>query len=184
LQGLAYRLIERGLASQARTLIRVGLEAFFLFSQLDLGDYHPATGALSVRAGKGNKDRRLFAGNGSTEALRQWLVMCGQAAGLLLVAISKRGRLLPRRLSDKAVTWILQDRTTAAGIATAFSPHDLRRTWISTLLGAGADLATVAGLAGCANIAITAKYDRRGDAPKCKAAELLRVSFVSAPPRD
>jgi hypothetical protein len=32
LQGLAYPLIERGLASQARTLIRVGLEAFFLFS--------------------------------------------------------------------------------------------------------------------------------------------------------
>lgn len=95
LQGLTYPLIERGLASQARTLIRVGLEAFFLFSQLDLGDYHPATSALSVRSGKGNKDRRLFAGNGSTEALRQWLVMRGQAAGPLLVAISKRGRLLP-----------------------------------------------------------------------------------------
>jgi integrase len=184
LQGLAYPLIERGLASQARTLIRVGLEAFFLFSQLDLGDYHPATSALSVRAGKGSKDRQLFAGNGSTEALRQWLVMRGQAAGPLLVAISKRGRLLPRRLSDKAMTWILQDRATAAGIATAFSPHDLRRTWISTSLDAGADLATVAELAGCANIAITAKYDRRGDAPKRKAAELLTVPFVSAPSRD
>jgi site-specific recombinase XerC len=137
-----------------------------------------------VRAGKGNKDRRLFAGNGSPEALRQWLVMRGQAAGPLLVAISKRGRLLPRRLSDKAMTRILQDRATAVGIATAFSPRDLRRTWISTLLDAGADLATVAELAGYANIAITAKYGRRSDAPKRKAAELRRVFFVSAPPHD
>jgi integrase len=97
------------------------------------------------------------------------------------VAISKHGRLLPRRLSDKTVTWILQDRATAAGLATAFSPHELRRTWIFILLDAGADLATVAEPAGRTNIAIAAKYDRHGDAAKRKAAELLTVLFVSAP---
>jgi hypothetical protein len=45
-------------------------------------------------------------------------------------------------------------------------------------------MATVAELAGRANIATTAKYDRRGDAAKRTAAELLTVPFVSAPPRD
>jgi site-specific recombinase XerD len=145
---------------------------------LDVGDYEPVSGALTVRHGKGNNDRRLFAGNGAAEALREWLVRRGQAPGPLFVAISKGARLLPRRLSDKAVTWILQDRATAAGLATPFSPHDLRRTWISTLLDAGADLATVADLAGYANIATTAKYDRRGEAAKRQAAQLLTIPFV------
>jgi hypothetical protein len=34
LQGHAYPLIERGLASQARTLMRVGLEAFFILANI------------------------------------------------------------------------------------------------------------------------------------------------------
>lgn len=92
--------------------------------------------------------------------------------------ISKRGRLLARRLTDKAVTWILSVRAAQASVAT-FSPHDLRRTFISTLLAAGADLATVAELAGHANIATTARYDRRGEAAKRKAAALLRIPFIS-----
>jgi len=103
--------------------------------------------------------------------------------GPLFVPISKRGRLLARRLTDKAVTWILQVRATAAGVA-AFSPHDLRRTFISTLLDAGVDLATVADMAGHANIATTAKYDRRGEVAQRKAAGLLTVPFVPAHRRD
>ena len=102
----------------------------------------------------------------------------GELAGPLFVPISKRGRLLARRLTDKAVTWILSVRAADAGMA-ASSPHDLRRTFISTLLDAGDDLATVADLAGHANIATTAKYDRRGEAPKRKAAALLSIPFVS-----
>jgi site-specific recombinase XerD len=145
---------------------------------LDVADYEPLTGALVVRAGKGNKDRRLFPAHGSGQALQEWLAVRGELPGPLFVPISKRGRLLGRRLTDKAVTWIIQVRATAAGVA-AFSPHDLRRTFISTLLDAGADLATVADLAGHANIATTAKYDRRGEAAKRKAAALLTIPFVS-----
>jgi integrase/recombinase XerD len=100
----------------------------------------------------------------------------------LFVAISKGGRLLPRRLSHKAATWILEERATDAGITQAFSPHDLRRTWISTLSAVGVDLATVADLAGHANIATTAKYDRRCEVVKRKAAELLTVPFVPGHP--
>jgi site-specific recombinase XerD len=56
------------------------------------------------------------------------------------------------------VTRIPQDRAQTVEAAT-FSPHDLRRSWISTQLDAGADLVTVADLAGHANIATTAKGD-------------------------
>jgi site-specific recombinase XerC len=72
------------------------------------------TGALTVRRAKGNKDRRLFAGNGSANALGQWLHLRGMVPGPLFVAMSKRGRLLSRRLSDRAVTWTLRVRATQA----------------------------------------------------------------------
>jgi site-specific recombinase XerD len=144
---------------------------------LDLEAYDPVTGALTVRQGKGNKDRRLFPAHGAGQALREWLAVRGELPGPLFVPISTRGRLLARRLTDKAVTWILSVRAAQAGVTT-FSPHDLRRTFISTLLDAGADLATVADLAGHANIATTATYDRRGEAAKRKAAALLTIPFV------
>ncbi len=143
---------------------------------LDMSDYHPATGALTVRHGKGEKARIVYLTGGGGEALAAWLALRGEAAGPLFLPINKGGRLTHRRMTDQAVLAILRRRALKAGVG-HFSPHDLRRTCISDLLDAGADIATVQKLAGHASVATTGRYDRRGEHAKMRAAALLHVPY-------
>jgi integrase len=79
-------------------------------------------------------------------------------------------------LTSQAVYNMLSKRGEQAGIKN-FSPHDLRRTFISHLLDKGTDIATVSKMAGHANIQTTARYDRRPEEAKRKAAEVLHVPY-------
>lgn len=90
--------------------------------------------------------------------------------------VLKGGKMTVRRMIPHAIYRMVQKRARQAGVK-AFSPHDLRRSFVSDLLDAGADIATVQGLAGHAGIATTVKYDRRGEAAKRRAVELLHVPF-------
>lgn len=143
---------------------------------LDWDDYETETGALTVQNGKGNKARIGYASPGAKGAIEKWMFLRGDVPGPLLFPVLKSGRIIYRRLTDQAVLTILLKRREQAGIK-HLSPHDLRRTFISDLLDAGADISTVQKMAGHADVSTTARYDRRGEAAKRKAAELLHVPF-------
>jgi site-specific recombinase XerD len=80
-------------------------------------------------------------------------------------------------MTDQAIRLILQRRASQAGVA-ELSPHDLRRTCITELLDAGADVVSVQRLAGHADPATTARYDRRGERAKQQAAAKLQIPHV------
>lgn len=163
-------------------------------SALDFDDYDPETGALTIRSGKGNRDRTVYVANGSEDAVKAWLGHRGDEPGPLFCPITKSGSLLRgQRLGGSraaeapdrsgslptghAVYELLRKRAKEAGVR-EFSPHDLRRTFVSHLLTRGADLSTVQRLAGHAQIQTTARYDKRGEEAKRKASELLLVPYV------
>jgi integrase/recombinase XerD len=143
---------------------------------LDTADYDAETGALIVRSGKGHKDRTAYATNGAKDALDDWLAVRGVDPGPLFVPVDKAARLYLRRMTAQAILCILHKRAEEAGVKT-FSPHDLRRTFISDLLDLGADISTVQRLAGHANVTTTARYDRRDEGTKRQASELLHVPY-------
>jgi site-specific recombinase XerD len=144
---------------------------------LDVTDYDPASGALTVRHGKGRKGRLMHATNGASDALAAWLTVRGTEPGPLFLPVDKAGRIALRRLTPESVFDRLDHLAQRAGVS-RFSPHDCRRSFISDLLDNGADLAVVQAMAGHTNPATTARYDRRGERAKQRAAGLLVVPYV------
>lgn len=145
---------------------------------LDVADYNTETGEVKVRSGKGNQQRVVPLPRGSRAALEAWLEARGDVPGPLFMGVTKGGALASRRLTADAVREMCGARARKAGIQ-GFSPHDLRRSSISDLLDAGADIVAIQKVAGHANIHTTARYDRRDEKVKRKAVELLHVPFNS-----
>ncbi|MCA1553766.1 MAG: tyrosine-type recombinase/integrase, partial [Chloroflexi bacterium] len=142
---------------------------------LNLDDYHVGDGLLVVR-GKRNKERTAYVTNGAKDALDDWLSVRGMEAGALFCPVNKGGCVIVRRMHAEAIFNALRKRAEQAGVKD-LSPDDLRRTFVSDLLDAGADIATVQKLAGHASVTTTARYDRRGEQAKRKAVELLHVPY-------
>ncbi len=154
-------------------MLRVGLRRGEIVN-LDLSDFDPEEGSVKVRGAKGRKDRIVFFPEAAIAHVEKWVKVRGDDPGPLLLPISKAPRVVWRRLSDQAVMTVMLGRGAAAGIGN-FTPHDFRRTFAGDLLDAGVDIVTVQKLMGHADPATTAKYDRRGDAAKKRAVNLLNL---------
>jgi integrase len=141
---------------------------------LDLADYDSRRRLLRVRHGKGRKQRTVYLSPSVNRLLAAWVKVLGRGDGPLFCPISRAGHVLPRRLRGESVGYLLRKRREEAKIP-HFTAHDLRRTFISTLLDAGVDVLTVQELAGHADARTTGTYDRRGEKRKREAAGKVKL---------
>jgi len=154
---------------------------------LDLEDYNQAAESLDVRCREGagpkrGKERLVYPVDGALAALGDWLTLRGEEAGPLFHPIRKGGAIQRRRMGTRAVWKRVKRRAEEAGIKT-LSPHDFRRTFIGDLLDAKVDISTVARMAGHRRVETTARYDRRGEGVKRRAAERLRLPYEGSKDR-
>jgi len=140
-------LLELLYACGLRVSEAVGLRG----AQVDLG-----AGFVTV-LGKGGKERVVPLGRPARAALEAYLqrerprLLDGRASPFVFVG--RNGRALTRQAAWKVV----RSRALAAGLGRV-SPHTLRHTFATHLLGGGADLRVVQTLLGHADIATTQIY--------------------------
>jgi len=139
---------------------------------LKVEHYAPDPPTLTVKSGKGDKDRIVPLEPSAAVAVDAWLRVRGARPGTLFLPVKKGGRIRGQGITAGTVYNALAKRAAEAKIEHA-SPHDLRRSFVSDLLEARVDISTVQQLAGHANVTTTARYDRRGEASKRKAVEKL-----------
>ena len=140
-----------------------------------LDDYN--ADAVTVKRGKGRKERFVYPPRGGREAIEAWLARRGDWPGALLAPVRKGGHIEQRAMTDQAVLLRLRTLAERARVA-PFTPHDLRRSFVGELLDAGADISSVQGLAGHSSIDTTSRYDRRPEDAKRRTAEKLLVPYV------
>jgi site-specific recombinase XerD len=143
-----------------------------------LSDWEPSTGKLTVRKGKGGKFREVFLGEEARSYIERWMVWRGPDAGSLLHPVHPSGAIFRRRMSTATVALLMTRLAQKHGLA-KLTPHDLRRTFASMQLDAGTDIATVQALMGHADVNTTARYDRRGDERKRKAAQAIHLPSLA-----
>lgn len=142
----------------------------------NLSDYDQETGLIKILRAKGNKDRTNYIENGPAEAMSDWLKVRGTEPGPLFIPIDRHGNMELRRMSAQAIYNMINRRIEQAGIRD-FSPHDLRRTYISDALEVGVDLVIISKTVGHANETTTGRYDRRPEQAKKKASQLLTIPY-------
>lgn len=108
------------------------------------------------------------------KAIRTWLkVSVNEADSALFSRIQRNGKVASQPLTTTGLTGILAELQHTSGIA-RFTPHDMRRTFITRLLEQGVDINTVRQLAGHSDISTTTRYDYRGETMKVNASRRLK----------
>jgi integrase/recombinase XerC len=124
---------------------------------LDLGDVDSTY--VKVRQGKGRKDRLVPLGSKALRAVEAYLP---QRAAMLAAAerpdpaalfLGRRGR----RLDPRTVRRMLARREQLTGTPSV-SPHALRHSFATHLLGEGADLRAIQEMLGHASLRTTQRY--------------------------
>ncbi len=136
------------------TLYSTGLRVSELIG-LDWRDIDEELGMVTVRAGKGNKDRVVPIGEVALDALCEYrrAIEPAPESGQPVI-VNLRGA----RLTTRSVENIVRARILRSGAAASLTPHSLRHSFATHLLDSGADLRSIQEMLGHASLATTQRY--------------------------
>jgi integrase/recombinase XerC len=118
---------------------------------LDLEDLDRGQGTVRV-LGKGGKERVVPVGEVALQALDAYLAARGLASGPLFT--NARGG----RLTARSIHRIVRRLACRAGLPMRVTPHTLRHTFATHMLGEGADLRLIQELLGHSRLSTTQRY--------------------------
>jgi len=133
----------------ARAGLRVGEVVALEIDDIELGE---RSGWLTVRRGKGNKERRVPISADARRALRSWLNVRPKTESRLLFLSRSMGPLSPRDVQRMTAEYAR--RAKLQGV----TPHTLRHTFATRAVEAGVDLATLQAILGHESINTTGRY--------------------------
>jgi integrase/recombinase XerD len=119
--------------------------------QINLSDLNPITGEIKILHGKGNKARSVYLGSTSRKALRMYLKMRHDHSPALFV--TDEGE----RLRYRGLKMVMRRRAGKAGVPVP-SVHAFRRWFCLQMLRNGADIFSLQGLMGHADIQVLRRY--------------------------
>ncbi|MBB1417234.1 site-specific integrase [Pseudoalteromonas sp. SG44-1] len=155
-------------------MLATGLRRSELCS-LQLNNYCPESHNIVIEKGKGSKARQQFLPDWAESVLNRWLSIRGHRKGPLF---TKQGKGIKPITSD--TLYLIVTKKTKRILGQTFTPHDLRRTYITRLLNLNVDLLTVSKMAGHANVTTTQLYDKRGIETQRQAALALSYGVSSS----
>jgi integrase/recombinase XerC len=112
-----------------------------------------ADAAVARVLGKGRKERLAPLGRPALAALEAYRLECGGPRSGPVFRNARGGRLTSRSVARNLLPHV---RT--AGVRTRTTPHTLRHTFATHMLGAGADLRAIQELLGHASLSTTQRY--------------------------
>jgi integrase/recombinase XerD len=147
---------------------------------LDVDDVDLDEGSLLVRAGKGNKARRVPIGRLARKAITDYLAVARPELARKAPAGTTKGALFLNarggRLTRQGCWKILKGYADGAGLKGRVSPHTLRHSFATHLLDGGADIRVVQELLGHASLSTTQVYT-------LVSQKRLREVYAAAHPR-
>ncbi|WP_338063742.1 tyrosine-type recombinase/integrase [Xenorhabdus hominickii] len=119
--------------------------------------------SLIIIHGKGNKERENYMPDEIKERLLLWVNdVRGIHSGYLFNSILKNDDVTGNKLGTSSIRFIFERLLKNLNInMKEFTPHDLRRTYASSLLENGEDIFTVKEALGHASVTTTQQYDKR-----------------------
>ena len=175
LQACGLHSIETGIRDAAiiSLLYVTGMRRFEVAS-LEIGDFDPLTGQVTIQHGKGRKARTSYVDGNAKAHLVNWIRLRTLKAGALFLVINSKGIVTDKSLGAQSIYDMLERRGKQAGLE-HFSPHDLRRSAISEMLDRDVDISTVAKVVGHASLDTTRRYDRRDERGKRAVTKVFDV---------